>query len=616
MVKETIVSRRVVAWWKYNPILQKPTSLEPVTPWSWFWYYGPDPASGTSYGQYHDSDYDFDMISAKTAVVYSPATGKPLEFIDDLPFDEIKDQFSKATSGMGDKISCNACKAELVSDYPLGGCEDLYCCACGHEIEQTGTTKLTMGKKTMRVKAEKAATIKRKIRANILKKRKEEEKAIKAEEEKAEDDDELISLDTIMEAMQEEAGMQEDLEKQAEAADADEGVEDEIMAEGDEVEFVEEQEAPAEEKEEEDDDEYYDLDMVLSMINKKQKMSQKTNVKAEEVKEDKKEEVVEVAGEEPKVEPKAEEPAVEEKKPTEVVEKEPNMVSEENPKAEELPPVDMEAMKFEPLASLKALANVKKEEIDMTLYNEESENPVWNVTVAGVPTARIQLKDQMHPEEIRAVFCSDDYAKDLMIHCEKTGFVQTMNKVKAEFWSNYTSNKEIADRFQKEALASFDIERKKLLASFKQDFLHCIHIVSAGMAKNFYPDMGNPLKEHLFTNLRTVGLPEGTAISVVEKSFAEGSAPYFDALFDKAEEYMHLTPDARKEIAAAISHGSVIEQKVSSELESASPATLAERLAQASVVANVTSGGSLKVNRDLLMDTNEYKQQLKSVWRR
>jgi hypothetical protein len=118
----------------------------------------------------------------------------------------------------------------------------------------------------------------------------------------------------------------------------------------------------------------------------------------------------------------------------------------------------------------------------------------------------------------------------------------------------------------------------------------------------------------MFTNLRTVGLPEQTAISCVEKSFAEGSAPYFDSLFEKAEEYMSLSSDARKEIAAAISQGSAIEQKVSSELENLSPATLSERLAQASVVASMASGSSLKVNSNLVMDTNEYKQQLKSVW--
>jgi len=245
----------------------------------------------------------------------------------------------------------------------------------------------------------------------------------------------------------------------------------------------------------------------------------------------------------------------------------------------------------------------------MALYHEDGENPTWNVTVAGVPTASIQLKKQSSPDEIRAVFCSEDYAKDLMIHCEKTGFVQTMNKVRADFWSNHTSNKKIAERFKNEARASFDGERKKLLASFKQDFRSCINIVSAGMSKNFYPDMGNALKEHMFTNLRTVGLPEQTSISVVEKSFAEGSAQYFDSLFEKAEEYMNLSIDTRKEIAAAISQGSSLEHKFESE-------SLADRVAEASLVPNMVSGTPLRVTKDVMMDTESYKAELRSVWRK
>jgi len=638
------VSQRVVSWWKYNPILQKPASLDPVKPWSWFWYYGPDPASGCSYGQYHDSDYDFDMISAKKNVVYSPASGKPMEMIAEISAEEIKDQFSKVTSEAGVfKTVCKSCKAGLMSDYPLGDLGKFYCCACSKEVTTAEATNQFNGEKTM---TERTRKIKSAIRTTILQQRddatakhrvKAEEEVKEVKEEKKGDED-LISLDSIMQAM-EEAKAAEEGNVGAPAYDE----QDVNMVAKEEVEPKEEAE-PTEPKEsdvddygeyheedsdvnvglpeEKDEEEYYDLDMVLSMINKKQKLAQR-KAKSEKEKEIEKEKCEDDADldekkEEPKAEKKeekGEEPKKEEpkdgKKPEEAT-----MTTEEKVNPVPSQPAEMAAMKFEPLATLAALASIRKEDIDMALYGEETENPVWNVAVAGIPTARIQLKNQMHPDEIRAVFCSDDYAKDLMIHCEKTGFVPTMNKVKAEFWSNYTSNKEIATRFQNEAQASFDVERKKLLATFKQDFRNCINIVSAGLSKNFYPDMGNPLKEHMFANLRTVGLPEQTAISVVEKSFAEGSAPYFNALFEKSEEYMNLTPDARKEIAAAISHGSAIEHQVTSELENASPATLSERLAQASVVASMTGSSPLVVNKELVMDTTEYKQQLKSVWRK
>ena len=622
-----MVSQKVVSWWKYNPILQKPTSLDPVKPWSWFWYYGPDPASGCSYGQYHDADYDFDMLSAKKNVVYSPASGKPMEMTAEVPADEIKSQFSKATADSGIfQTVCNSCEAELRSDYPLGDLGKFYCCDCGKEITVAtiATIQLTE-KKTM---TKETRDLKRKIRANVLEKREAtDRRRVRAEEvveEKKDDEDELISLDSIMQAMEDEGGVDEVEEVETEAYVGEEQ-ETEMLAEEESEEPTEEVKEPElDAAPEKDEEEYYDLDMVLSMINKKQKLA-KRKAKAEQEKEiekekcddadleEKEEDVVE-AEEEEEVKEEVKEEEVKEPKVGDETGKEPDMLVQESPLPAQ--PAEMAAMKFEPLATLAALASVRKEDIDMALYGEETQNPIWNVTVAGVPTARIQLKSQMHPEEIRSVFCSDDYAKDLMIHCEKTGFVSTMNKVKAEFWSNYTSNQEIATRFQKEANASFGLERKKLLATFKQDFRNCINIVSAGLSKNFYPDMGNPLKEHMFTNLRTVGLPEQTAISCVEKSFAEGSAPYFNALFEKAEDYMNLSSDARKEIAAAISHGATIEQSVGSELENASPSTLSERLAQASVVASMTGSSPLVVNKELVMDTNEYKQQLRNAWRK
>jgi hypothetical protein len=672
------VSHKIISWWKYNPLLQKPASLDPVLPWAWYWYYGPDPASGCSYGQYHDEDYDFDMITAKDKVVYSPATGKPMQFVDMVPKEEFDEKLSKVTgkSFINSEVSCTSCNANLVSDYDLSELDKVHCVKCGKECNISTMEKNNIeGAKTMTVSAreQRVQNLKRRIRANILKKRKaeaanekrveEEElkkkrtlalkqnRKIKAEEEakKEDEDDELISLDTIMEAMEEETS-EEDLSEEAlmdEKEECEEGevcaadeFEDEELAEEPEVEESEVDEVEVEEPSMDDDmdfsteespeleldveddmgdeeldldvsveepkkegeDDYYDLDMVLSMVNKKIAAGKKAKAKVKAKKKVKAEEACDLEKDKEK---ETEVSLLDEKE--EVEEKVEDVAEEVAPKEE------MEAMKFEPLATTQAFANLRKEDIDMTLYHEDSDNPTWNVTVAGVPTAKIELRKQAAADEIRAVFCSEDYAKDLMVHCEKTGFIQTMNKVNAEFWSNYTSNKKIANRFKQEAKASFECERKKLLASYRQEYRNCINIVSAGMSKNFYPDMGNALKENLFTNLRTVGLPEQTAISVVEKSFAEGSAQYFDALFEKAEEYMNLTPDARKEIAAAISHGASLEHTQS--LNEVAPATLGERVAQASVLASANVSSPMRVSNDVVLDSNAYKAQLRSVWR-
>jgi hypothetical protein len=739
-----------------------------VRPWSWFWYYGPDPAAGVSYGQFHDTENKFDIVTEKPEepnVVYSPATGKAMDFVADVSYGELKDLLKKTTSHTIDHTAvCGSCELDLMSDFDLGIPDELFCPKCAGKVGVSSPDSNLQEKKTMgKVKAKatkkrsavaskekRVESLKTRIRASILKKRKAEAAKIGAKKKpskakltpkqlrqralarkrraQAADDNEMISLDTIMEAMEQEEGeeeapeapeeevmmeeegleeeesaewgggvgtpMEEDFEEEApeeEEAEAgtsvgnpgasmeeepEEDLEEEVMMEeeGEEEEevmmeeegeeeadsFMEEmdeeiieevaEEAPEEEEAEEaseegGEDDYMDLDMVISMIQKKEKLAKakrrakiKTLAKKkalakkkslgkkrrrvlaedEEVDEDDAGEAG-GAGEEPDAGDPNDSPVdeiVDELAETGDTAPEPDMVSEENPSADEDGDA-AEAMRFEPLASVADLQDTAKEDIDLSLYGEDTDNPVWNVTVAGIPTARIQLKTQDYPDEIRAAFCSDDYAKNIIIHCEKTGFTKTMQNVKAEFWSNYTSNSKIAARYQNQAEKKFGSQRKKLVATFRDDYRNCINIVQAGMSKNFFPELGNPLKDALFTNLKTLGLPEQTAISAIEKSFTESAAEYFEALFNKSEDYLDKHPEARKEIATAIANGSTLNHS-NAQVEPQHAGSLSDRVAKASVIPAANNGSvtaGLKVSKDLVLDTESYKDQLRSVMR-
>ena len=619
MVKRT-ESLKISAWWKYNPILQKPTSLDPVRPWSWYYYYGPDPAAGCSYGQYHDEDYGFDILTEKANMVYSPATGKPMTFISDVPVDEVEQKMRESTGNSAhSRTECSGCGTTITADFDLDEPGELHCFRCGDVLRQLGIN--TEGK-TMRTasvsKNERLKKLQEKVRANLLAKAAAETTGVEAEvtaaakkearvaeirakivarraerakeKEAAEaakkDEDEWIPLDRIVAAM-------EEVEKEEDAA----------------LQQTSEDEACLEEAKEDDkgDDEYIDIDMVLSALKRKELLAKKAAVKA-------------------RIKARLAAKAAEEAAEEAPVAAEPDMIAQENPVPEDVAPAaeapapelkeeakeDEAAMKYEPLASLASLKNVKKDQIEMLLYAEHTDNPFWNVMVAGTPVARIQLQKQMAPEEIKAVFVSDGYAEDLAEHCEKTGFLETMKKVSAELWANYTSNEKVAAHYRTEASTKFESERKKLLASFKTDFVACLGIVQAGLTKNFYPDLGNPLKHSLFANLTLAGLPEETAASAIEKSFAEGSAEYFRSLFDKSEEYMSLTKEARAEIARAIGNSSSLNH-LSGDLSN-TPVTLADRVAQASVIAQL-SGPSLHV-KPVTMDTDAYKAQVRAVWRK
>jgi len=118
------------SWWKYNPILTKPTSLEAIKPWSWFYFYGPDPAAGVSYGQYHDKDTKQHLVTEKMNVVYSPTTGVPLEYVCDVPSSEVESAYkvSKASKMAVGSFVCKKCGYKCST---INSKSQKHCTKCG-----------------------------------------------------------------------------------------------------------------------------------------------------------------------------------------------------------------------------------------------------------------------------------------------------------------------------------------------------------------------------------------------------------------------------------------------------------------------------------------------------
>lgn len=627
------MAHKVKAWWiRYNPITQKPTSLSPYLGWNWLSYYGPDPTSGVSYGSYVDEASRTIVLSERKEKVFSPVTGKPMSFVCEVSGEELE---ATAGESADAEYQCSGCG--FASGYSSSGLEPGYCVACGDKSVIPQKKGHIMASKLEEIKARlKAKRESNAAYAKIVAKAKK--KAVAAEEK-----EDLDSIIGDKDAKASEGWVPlEDIIKEAKSK-----MDCAAEHEGEESAEHEEHESPAEEAAEhaaDSDDEFVDLDVVLSAA---REQAQKTVEARKKVKaaiarqrrlavvkarvrarlKSKASEHIDVAlpeaelaGQEPKpvaIDEHAIEPGIpvmemgEDKKEEMPAEMPAELGAEPAPEmAEEKE--EMTAMKFEPLASLQVLSKAKRDDIDMVLFDDQGKNPTWNVSVAGVPACRVSLQDQDFADEIRSVFCSEDYARDLLEHCVKAGFIPTMNRVKAKFWANeFTKSDALKDITQK-ATASLEAEKAKYLAAYKENFLGCLNIVSAGMNKNFYPE-GNALKMHLFSQLTTVGLPEQTAISVIEASFSEAAPAYFKTLFEKSTDYMSLTKEARGEIAQAIMRSPVLQETGSSEME---PATLAERVATASVIPSLTSTGpGFTVRAAASIDSDEFKSQLSRSWR-
>jgi hypothetical protein len=270
-----------------------------------------------------------------------------------------------------------------------------------------------------------------------------------------------------------------------------------------------------------------------------------------------------------------------------------------------------EALRYESLSSVEALASISKDDVELVLFGDKSENPTWIAFAHATPVAKIELASQENADSIRAVFASTDYANDLITHIADIGMVECLKKVNASFFANHISDKAIASRYESAAAEKVSQFKAQAETKLRSDLLSALDVITVAMNKNLYQDVGHPLKEALFETMVLAGMPENTAASAIDSAFAAAASPYYQVVFEKALAFMNMSDTSKSEIKNMISESNVAAADVSNN----EPATLGERLGRASSVASLQNygGPSLKVQAAVEIDKDAYKARLKNV---
>jgi hypothetical protein len=256
---------------------------------------------------------------------------------------------------------------------------------------------------------------------------------------------------------------------------------------------------------------------------------------------------------------------------------------------------EAEAVKYEAIQELDEIEEdgLTEADVHMTLFDEVDHaghvkaNPYWNIDVKGQPVARVYLQDQPKPEEIREVFCSADYHRGVAGAVEKVGLKPVLTQIKAHLWANKVHEATFAQKLKREAEAVASSKVTATTENLLKNLLRRVAVVCAGMDKNFYREVGNPLKEALWSEFHRFGIHNPSPI--IEAAFRKGSTPYFEAVLNKAVEYMEMSPNALAEIQKAIGDADVLapgDTTQGDQLPDATPEempTLSERLAASSV---------------------------------
>jgi hypothetical protein len=196
----------------------------------------------------------------------------------------------------------------------------------------------------------------------------------------------------------------------------------------------------------------------------------------------------------------------------------------------------------EVLTPIEALGEIDINDVELNLFNEESENPHYTVMVKGEPVAKIALADQTLPQDQHDLFLQQDYPQFVLEGIEQFGLADTLQSVHARYYAAKAMEGKVAAEMKKSAVADLAIQAKRHVAKIKDDLSNVAALVIEGSLKNYITE--NPLRDALVQQMRSAGVDADAAIDLVEEAFRAAGSQYFTMVLNKAEEWMGAPKEA------------------------------------------------------------------------
>lgn len=116
----------------YMPYTQKPVDYQPYRPV--YLFRGPPPDAGFSYGLFEDKEVQKKYYAEMGLEPYSPFTGKPATFLEEIDHSKIKHHLGDELNSL-EKIECRSCGSEYYQNLRKGNLDrELFCHKCGAKI--------------------------------------------------------------------------------------------------------------------------------------------------------------------------------------------------------------------------------------------------------------------------------------------------------------------------------------------------------------------------------------------------------------------------------------------------------------------------------------------------
>lgn len=221
----------------------------------------------------------------------------------------------------------------------------------------------------------------------------------------------------------------------------------------------------------------------------------------------------------------------------------------------ELPLAEQEAKKdelYQEVVQEDELDPARAYSVHMVLFNASSEDPHYVVHLNGSAAGEVHLADQERAEEIRELFTNaKEYVSSITDAIGVYGPREILDRVHMRWYAAKVAKSKLAQKVEANLREQLEREYRLKAAKVQRDFLEKAALALEASRKNLF-GVDNSLKDALYEELVTAGMPARVAVSAIEKAFQRGGRKYLAGIAKKASEWMDKPVEAMAEIANEI----------------------------------------------------------------
>ena len=195
-------------------------------------------------------------------------------------------------------------------------------------------------------------------------------------------------------------------------------------------------------------------------------------------------------------------------------------------------------------------------DVRLDLFNDHTDDPFWNVTVKGMPVARVNLSDQVHKDELGDFFVTDTFGSSMREAMAKLGVYDILEQNNARFYAAKVTEADLATGLEDAYNAQYSAKFDALRDGFRESFQKVASVAMEGLNKNWWNDQAHPLKEALYTEMESRGV-RGKA-DIIEAAFQEAGSDFLTRVVECTYNLMDMEPEAYAQVATHIAGGNVI----------------------------------------------------------